>query len=63
MQAEQTKPKTKRAYEKPKLRMIELATGEVLATGCKTALGSLTGYEDGFGCGFSPCVQPNDYGS
>lgn len=31
--------KTKRVYEKPKLRTIELVADEVLAVGCKTKHG------------------------
>jgi hypothetical protein len=36
-------------YEKPKLRAIELAAEEVLATGCKTAFGDPKGVA-GNGC-------------
>jgi hypothetical protein len=35
----------KKTYEKPKLRVIELAAGEVLAIGCKTtSSGSAPGF-------------------
>ena len=36
MQTEHTEKKTKRAYEKPRVRVIELVAEEVLAIGCKT---------------------------
>ena len=40
MQEKSDKRERKRTYEKPKLRIIELATEEVLAVGCKLAIGS-----------------------
>ena len=57
MQSEQDKEQTKQAYEKPRLRMIELAAEEVLATGCKTFSGDLSGVggSPGGGCVVSPC--------
>ena len=39
MKSEQKKKKTRKPYEKPRLRTIELAADEVLATGCKTLAG------------------------
>lgn len=36
MEKKPDKEKTKRAYEKPRLRTIELLAEEVLAVGCKT---------------------------
>jgi hypothetical protein len=46
----------KQPYEKPELEIIELQPNEVLAVGCKTAVGSnVTGPPDcGSGAG---CVQ------
>ena len=44
--------KHKKAYEKPKLRAIELAAEEVLATGCKIANGAPGG---GKRCNNAPC--------
>ncbi len=41
MKAEGKKGTRKRAYEKPKLRTIELVVEEVLALGCKLPSGSL----------------------
>jgi hypothetical protein len=35
MKSDQIKEKAKQAYQKPKLRTIELAAEEVLAAGCK----------------------------
>ncbi|MBW1743971.1 MAG: hypothetical protein JRJ47_11200 [Deltaproteobacteria bacterium] len=49
MTSEQDKEKTKLPYERPRLRIIELAAEEVLATGCKTA-GASTGV------GVTPCT-------
>ena len=50
MQLGQNEKNTKQAYEKPRLRMIELAAEEVLATGCKV-------YEfDPSGVGGGMCV-------
>lgn len=40
--------RTKRSYEKPKLRVIDLAAEEVLAIGCKVSDG-------GMAFGASPC--------
>lgn len=46
-----TKPKE--AYEKPKLRIIELAADEILAIGCKTAPGGPG--QSGAGCTNPAC--------
>ena len=35
MKSEETRKKLRQPYEKPRLRTIELAAEEVLATGCK----------------------------
>ena len=37
MKSDEKVKKTKQPYEKPRLRTIELAAEEVLATGCKVA--------------------------
>jgi hypothetical protein len=44
--------KTKRPYERPKLRIIDLAAEEVLAVGCKVSDG-------GIAFGGSPCPANN----
>jgi hypothetical protein len=41
------KSESKHAYQKPELKVIDLKAGEVLAVGCKSAVGG------GFGAG--PC--------
>ena len=46
--------KTKRPYEKPVLRVIELAAEEVLAVGCKTQSAGTSG----FGNGKTLCTFP-----
>lgn len=48
----QTKEKMKQTYEKPKLRIIELAAEEVLGIGCKTTVLSSPG-------GAPPCTSSN----
>lgn len=45
----------KQAYEKPRLRIIELAAEEVLGVGCKTAPGS-PGQSTPVGCGSISCA-------
>ncbi len=45
----------KQAYEKPRLRIIELAAEEVLAVGCKTAPGR-PGQSSPTGCGSISCA-------
>jgi hypothetical protein len=46
----------KQTYEKPRLRIIELAAEEVLAVGCKTAPGaSATGGPPGATCTDGQC--------
>lgn len=39
--------KKKRDYEKPMLRVVDLAAEEVLAVGCKLAEGGLSACQDG----------------
>jgi hypothetical protein len=46
--------KNKQAYEKPKLRSIELAAEETLAVGCKIAPGR-PGQSSPIGCGTAAC--------
>lgn len=49
MKFDQEKEKSKIPYEKPRLRVIELAAEEVLAAGCKQVSG-------GTAFGASPCI-------
>jgi len=58
MEQSQKKEKKKRAYEKPRLRTIELLAEEVLAVGCKTlsAPGSIPGLP--FACTGVVCAMP-----
>ena len=44
----------RQTYEKPRLRTIELAAEETLATGCKVAPGR-PGQGSNFGCGTAGC--------
>jgi hypothetical protein len=55
MKPEQEKEKNKRSYEKPMLRVIELAAEEVLAIGCKQATGA-TAFGNAVGCIANPCA-------
>ena len=48
------KDNNKQSYEKPKLRMIELAADEVMATGCKT-LGPAGSLKNGLPCASNQC--------
>ena len=48
------KEKNKQVYEKPKLRVIELAAEEVLAVGCKTSFTDPSGVA-GNGCTTGIC--------
>ncbi len=53
MEAEKEK-KSRKTYEKPRLRVIELAAEEVLGVGCKSASG---GFARGAAvCMFSTCA-------
>ncbi len=49
---DQSSEEKKKVYEKPRLRIIELAADEVLATGCKLVSG-------GFAAGATPCFPGN----
>jgi hypothetical protein len=53
MQQEKDKS-PKQAYEKPRLRVIELAAEEILAVGCKTSPGNFSG-KLGQGCANPLC--------
>lgn len=46
----------KSVYEKPKLRVIDLAAEEVMATGCKTIAGTSIG-KMGQPCSTGQCVS------
>lgn len=46
--------KVKQVYEQPKLRIINLSAEEVLAVGCKTAPGDLSGVANA-GCTMPMC--------
>ena len=48
------KEQSKQAYEKPRLRVIELAAEEVLAVGCKVNPGDPTGFNNQ-GCTTGVC--------
>ena len=54
MESGESKKVQKRLYEKPRLRTIELAAEEILATGCKTATQVDTG---NMGCDTTPCFD------
>ena len=47
MAKRQEKTRSRRPYRKPQLRTIDLATEEVLASGCKTASGATAVGNDG----------------
>jgi len=56
MQSKQAKEETKQAYEKPRLRTIELAAEEVLGIGCKIS-GSATINVGQINCGIgTSCI-------
>ena len=52
MKVEREKGEGKLVYEKPRLRVIELLAGEVLAVGCKL-------YGSGIASGVEPCWLNN----
>lgn len=54
MESDNKKAKDKLTYEKPRLRVIELAAEEVLAVGCKTSLTDPSGVA-GNGCTSGIC--------
>jgi hypothetical protein len=57
MKSDEKKQKKKQPYEKPRLRTIELAAEEVLATGCKTLSSGPTNFGGQPFCGISSsCV-------
>ncbi len=51
----QTAKKKKKPYQKPEIRVIDLAAEEVLAVGCKTATHPGTGLSP-ITCVASPCA-------
>jgi hypothetical protein len=55
MKPEQKQEKSKRPYEKPMLRVIELSAEEVLAVGCKQATGA-SAFGNAVGCIATPCA-------
>jgi hypothetical protein len=57
MKLDQEKKKSKKPYEKPMLRTIELAAEEVLAVGCKLA-GSGNAYGSVVSCIVNSCAGP-----
>jgi hypothetical protein len=54
MVSENRKEKDKHIYEKPRLRVIELAAEEVMAVGCKTNPADFSG-AGGAGCTNAAC--------
>jgi hypothetical protein len=54
MNPDQETNKIKKVYSKPRLRMIELVSEEVLGISCKTSYGDTQGVSGG-GCLISPC--------
>lgn len=54
MNPDQEKKKIKKVYSKPRLRMIELVSEEVLGISCKTSYGDGQGVATN-GCLISPC--------
>jgi len=55
MMIEQTAKKGKKPYQKPELKVIDLAAEEVLAVGCKTISSPGTGGSP-ISCGAAPCA-------
>lgn len=54
----------KRIYDPPRLRTIELATDEVLATGCKESESATASNMGGTFCGIAnSCHDAGEYGS
>ena len=53
MKSEEKKKKSRQPYEKPRLRTIELAAEEVLATGCKTLSSGPNNFGDQPFCGIA----------
>jgi hypothetical protein len=47
---------TRQIYEKPKLRVIELAAEEVMGTGCKLVTGISIG-KNNFPCASNACIS------
>ncbi|OGW55346.1 MAG: hypothetical protein A2Y81_00825 [Nitrospirae bacterium RBG_13_43_8] len=57
MKSDSKKVKEKKAYEKPRLRTIELAAEEVLAVGCKIAPGAPSNGISGGTCTDGLCIS------
>lgn len=57
MESKQEKKKARKLYEKPRLRTIELAADEVLATGCKTIDGTMNVGQPFCGLGVGCAVE------
>ena len=55
MEPDKINENTKQSYEKPRLRIIELAAEEVLGVGCKTRPDDTTGSNGAAGCVAGPC--------
>ena len=55
MESEKIDADNRQEYEKPRLRIIELAAEEVMAGGCKTQNGTSRGW-NGNPCAFRSCV-------
>jgi hypothetical protein len=55
------KQPAKRAYQKPRLRVIELKADEVLSTGCKTPTSKPQGFPPGIedSCSLVLCASPD----
>lgn len=54
----QSSEQGKKKYQKPELKIIELAAEEVLAIGCKTPTTVPAGIGGGPGCLAQNCIQP-----
>ncbi len=49
----------KRAYQKPAIRKVELASDEVLGSGCKTSTTPVAPLDGNVGCVVSNCSSTN----
>ena len=54
--ADSVKTTDRKAYEKPQIKIIELAAEEVLAAGCKLASGGLSAVGGAPPCTTRPCA-------
>lgn len=55
MESDNKNVNNKQVYEKPRLRIIQLAAEEVLGVGCKTSPEDTTGNNGLAGCTAGPC--------